>query len=393
MKKTQLLAALLSLSVVSAAFAEFEAVHTFETGGTDGITFGTSPIIADGGNGSITVIDDPYEAGNKVLELTPGVFANGTDTNNTWFDLPFPAITGKGTVYTRVAKKGDIVDIVIGTTHVAVPAAYGDFSSIFRIEADTIIDYHDGSYTEVAGSSTEAGKWYELWIVIDTPANTYDLWVKGGNVYPTATKIASGADFRSNSTDAQNRFYARMTAGSALSPKAIDNMLFDDIYVDLSGENISTPGSTPVGTTPDGNIGSVGTGYLANIATRAFAGTGDQVLTAGFVIRDNPRRVLIRGVGPTLGGFGVAGTIVDPTISVFPGGGTEALFSNDNWGDSSVAAEITSSASTLGAFPLDAGSADAAMVVTLNPGSYTVQVGSATAGGTGVALIEVYEIR
>lgn len=140
------------------------------------------------------------------------------------------------------------------------------------------------------------------------------------------------------------------------------------------------------------NLPEVGEGAIANIATRAYAGTADETLTGGFVIRDQPRRVLIRGVGPALAGFGVTGTMADPKISVIPSGGTTAIFANDNWGDSSQATEIASAAAALGAFGLADGSADAAIIATLSPGAYTVQLTGAD-GGSGVALIEVYEVR
>jgi poly(beta-D-mannuronate) lyase len=133
-------------------------------------------------------------------------------------------------------------------------------------------------------------------------------------------------------------------------------------------------------------------GRMANIATRAFAGVGDEVLTGGFVIDGTSRRVLIRGVGPTLAGFGVGGTLADPVLKVFPGGSGVAIYENDNWGESPLAAEIASRANELGAFALASGSDDAAILVTLTPGPYTVQLSSAN-GGTGVALIEVYEVR
>jgi|GEM_PF-2371773 len=44
----------------------------------------------------------------------------------------------------------------MGTSHVAEPGSYGDYSAIARVELDTILDYHDGSYTEVIGSSVSA---------------------------------------------------------------------------------------------------------------------------------------------------------------------------------------------------------------------------------------------
>jgi hypothetical protein len=136
----------------------------------------------------------------------------------------------------------------------------------------------------------------------------------------------------------------------------------------------------------------VGTGDLINIATRGQVETGDGIMTGGFVITGQSRRVLIRGVGPTLAGFGVFDTLEDPLIRLIPGGATDPIATNDNWGDHAEAAEISTAAAATGAFALESGSADAAMVITLDPGAYTVQLLGAD-GGTGVALIEVYQLE
>ena len=388
MKRVSTLVSVLLLAAIPVARAEFQLVKNFETGGTTGISFATNPIVAEGGTGSIEVVDDPFKAGNKVLKLNPGTFANGTATNNDWFYFPIPTnVSGKATIYGRFAKAGEIVDIVWGTSSVADPLSYGDFSSIARVELDGILDYHDGSYTEVTNGATVASVWYEYWIVLNQPANTYDIWIKGGPA--TATKVVTGADYRLNSNDPQNRFVARMTTGDLVTPKATDATLWDDIYVDISGENVTTPGS---GGSSGGGPVDLGTGRIVNIATRGQVGTGASLLIGGFVVEEGSRRVLIRGVGPTLGGFGVSGTLADPVISLFKSGETTALATNDNWGDASNAADISATAASSGAFALGAGSADAAILMTLEAGAYTVQV-SGKNDTTGLAIVEVYQAK
>jgi hypothetical protein len=101
--------------------------------------------------------------------------------------------------------------------------------------------------------------------------------------------------------------------------------------------------------------------------------------------------MLVRAIGPTLTAFGVAGALADPRLRVF--NGDTRLAENDNW--SAVSAETTATAQAArdtGAFALANGSKDAAMILTLAPGAYTAQVSSADGTGTGVALIEVYEV-
>jgi hypothetical protein len=96
--------------------------------------------------------------------------------------------------------------------------------------------------------------------------------------------------------------------------------------------------------------------------------------------------VLIRAVGPGLTQFGVPGVLTDPVLAVF--NGATKINVNDNWGGN---ADVVGLATAVGAFALPATSKDAVLAITLPPGSYSVQVAGAD-GGTGVALVEVYEV-
>ncbi len=135
---------------------------------------------------------------------------------------------------------------------------------------------------------------------------------------------------------------------------------------------------------------------LANLATRGFVGTGGNVLISGFVVSsEGSKTLLIRAVGPTLSTFGVSGALADPQLTIFgraDGGTTDtALLNNDDWSNGAGAASTASVATQVGAFSLPAGSKDAALVVTLPPGNYTVQASGANAT-TGIALVEVYVV-
>jgi hypothetical protein len=124
-----------------------------------------------------------------------------------------------------------------------------------------------------------------------------------------------------------------------------------------------------------------------NLSCRANVGVDDNILIAGFAISgSSPKRVLIRGVGPTLGVLGVTGVLADPRLEVINQSTGATTASNDNW-----TTDLTSVFSSVGAFALNPGSADAAVVVTLPPGAYTAKVSGANRG-TGVALVEVYEL-
>ncbi|MBI4626541.1 MAG: PQQ-binding-like beta-propeller repeat protein [Verrucomicrobia bacterium] len=127
---------------------------------------------------------------------------------------------------------------------------------------------------------------------------------------------------------------------------------------------------------------------LANFSARGQVGTGGDVLIGGFTISGNvPKTVVIRAIGPALTAFGVAGALTDPKLALYRG--IAQLGENDNWGGAS---ELVSAFSQVGAFALGSGaSRDAALVVTLAPGSYTAQV-SGVNSTTGVGLVEVFEV-
>jgi hypothetical protein len=135
---------------------------------------------------------------------------------------------------------------------------------------------------------------------------------------------------------------------------------------------------------------STTTTTLVNASTRAYVGTGDNVLIPGFVIGGNGTlRLLIRAVGPTLGTFGVDGALADPTITLYRG--TAALATNDNWSSAANATEIAATVTAVGAFALAAGSRDAAILTTLEPGAYSAII-SGVGNITGTVLMEIYAV-
>lgn len=131
---------------------------------------------------------------------------------------------------------------------------------------------------------------------------------------------------------------------------------------------------------------------LINVSARARGGAGSDVLTAGFTVEGGARTLLIRGVGPGLTRLGMTGTLADPRLRLFAGSEPEAVAANDDWREAPNATTAAAAMLAVGAFALDPQSRDAAMLVLVEPGSYTVQV-SGVGGATGVALIEVYEVR
>jgi hypothetical protein len=130
----------------------------------------------------------------------------------------------------------------------------------------------------------------------------------------------------------------------------------------------------------------------ANVSTRGLVGTGANQLIAGFVVNGAvSRRILIRGAGPTLANLGVPGVLADPQLSLVSQASGLVLRTNDNWASGEDVAVVTAASTAAGAFPFAANSRDAAMILMLTPGAYTVQL-TGVGNTTGVGIVEVYDV-
>jgi len=129
---------------------------------------------------------------------------------------------------------------------------------------------------------------------------------------------------------------------------------------------------------------------LVNVSSLNAIGAGGN-LTAGFVISGASKTVLIRATGPSLANFGVPNVLADPKLVVYNLSVTPnvVVATNTGWANS---AQLGSFSATVGAQPFNTGSKDSAVLVTLPPGNYSAVVTSAS-GGTGSALVEVYEVQ
>lgn len=133
---------------------------------------------------------------------------------------------------------------------------------------------------------------------------------------------------------------------------------------------------------------------LVNLSTRGNVGADDDSLIAGFVVRGSqPKRVLLRAIGPTLAGFGVPDAASAPRLVVREtvGNVRYTVASNEGWTVQPAAPLIAAESEAVGAFPLAPGSHDSALLLTLEPGLYTAQVDRGR-GTAGVGLVELYEL-
>ena len=141
--------------------------------------------------------------------------------------------------------------------------------------------------------------------------------------------------------------------------------------------NVLPPGSNPT-PTPSGP----GT-KLANISTRLRVETDDNVLIGGFIVTGaEPKRLLVRGIGPSLS---LDDRLLDPNLQLFNSGG-DLIAENNNWKDAPNQQEIFDTTIA----PSD--DLESAVLSTLDPGAYTAVV-SGVNGGTGVGLVEAYDLN
>ncbi len=146
------------------------------------------------------------------------------------------------------------------------------------------------------------------------------------------------------------------------------------------------------GTTMGGGTNGFGTVFrlnlvpqctLLNISTRLEVQTGDNVLIGGFIIAGvQAKKVIVRGIGPSLGSAGVTGALADTILELHEPNG--AVITNDNWRDTQEAEIIATTVPP-------SNDLESAIVATLEPGNYTAIV-SGKNGGTGVALVEAYDL-
>ena len=125
---------------------------------------------------------------------------------------------------------------------------------------------------------------------------------------------------------------------------------------------------------------------LANISTRAFVDTGDNIVIAGFQLGNNAgdTGLIVRGLGPSLTSAGVPTVLANPTLELRNCDGS-LIFANNDWQDNPAQAAIIAAA---GLAPTN--NLEAAIAAALPPGPYTVLFFGQN-NGTGIGLIEVYD--
>ena len=226
---------------------------------------------------------------------------------------------------------------------------------------------------------------------------TLDTFGVGGALSDPAVEIAplgaariAGNDNWAGADDLKAAFSAVGAFGFA-SEKTLDAaVLFSSPAGAYTAKVTGANNTTGVALVEVYDAGTGNAPRLINVSARSYVGVGSDALITGFVINGSaPKKVLIRASGPTLAAFGVNGTLVDPVLTIRPLNSEQVVGANDDWRGAST---LKSAFAAVGAFGFaDDTSKDAAVVCELEPGAYTATV-SGQANGTGVALMEVYEL-
>ena len=208
----------------------------------------------------------------------------------------------------------------------------------------------------------------------------------------TGVTLATNTGWGTNSNPAQIASVAVQVGAFALESGSADCAVIVTLQPGAYTVQVSGVGNTTgVALAEVYEVANTGTARLVNIATRAQVGTGGNIIIAGFVVSGSgSEELLVRGDGPSLTPFGVAGVLAEPSLSLL-GSSQNLVASNTGWGTSVSPSQIAGVAEAVGAFSFAAGSADSAVVVSLPAGAYTAQV-SGVNSATGVALVEVYEV-
>lgn len=292
------------------------------------------------GNAGGTIISE-QGGGIHPTQVTPGSAAQASPTPGT-ITLNGGTITGTGEIRGNVINQGAFIAPGNSAGGIVVNGNYtqgGGSTLVLELGGKTFFDSFSYDVFQVAGTAT-----------------------LGGNL---VVKTINGFTPASGDTVSALLYGSRTGTFASISSNA-------QVTLGADAAQVTTNGANPQGP------------RALNISTRLQIQSGDNALFAGFIVTGpagSTKKVLIRGIGPSLAQFGVPGTIPDPFLELHSSGAT---ITNDNWQQAPNANEIPN-----GFIPSDP--RESVIIATLGPGNYSAILKGAH-GETGVGLAEVYDL-
>jgi sugar lactone lactonase YvrE len=371
--------------------ADFGSGNVFKVSPAGTVTSFVSGLVNPSGlafdsNGNLFVADSVFAAGSglgKIYKVAPDgtttVFASGL---NKPFGLAFDSA---GNLFEADSGSGNIYKFTTAGVR-------STFAAGLQTPAGIAFDHSGNLFENDFGSGT---------IFMFTPASVRSTFASGLNSPDGLTIGADGNVFEGDSGSGNVfKFDAAGTKSTAVSGLNQPN----GVAVDRLGNLFVSDNATGLvwkvtldGTATTFAIGFSNPQYLAflpvtdfplNISTRMRVLTGEQVLIGGFIITGtDPKRVIIRGIGPSLTGVGV--TLSDPTLELH-GPGAFVTITNDNWKINDQTGQSQEADIRATTIP-PTNDLESAILMTLSPGAYTAILAGKN-GGTGVGLVEVYDL-
>ena len=233
MRRLRLFTLLLPLFLCQVVSADWSAIDTFDDRNL-GLLDGQGEWFA---TDIFEVVTDPGDAQNQVLQVLPvGSAENG------YYELSDQLEEGTtGTLFFRYWANEDRSHVNFGLSDVDPPGGGGwnDFEAQIRENQDGGVDFRDnGDFTNVIDLQ-ELDEWYNVWMVIDNDQDSLQGYIQSAVSFPTQTALEAGAqdtfDFRNGTADPLAVFYMRIGNDHE------GDWYLDDVYLDLSGENLSIP--------------------------------------------------------------------------------------------------------------------------------------------------------
>jgi sugar lactone lactonase YvrE len=310
---------------------------------------------------------------NSIVKLTPAgvktTFATGfTSPGHLAIDTSGNLFVGDGQTIVKITPGG--VKSVFATGGFTINPAFDPAGNLFAPQGTSVVKFTpNGTKTTFASGFTNA------------VAVTFD---SGGNTYVLDQNSNSNSIYKFTPAGSKTTFASTVGGGVSLVYNGA-GMLYTAGSSKLVAIRLSDASQTIIASGLSGTLKvEPPLGNSVNISTRLKVQTGENVLIGGFIITGSAgKKVLIRGIGPSLSALGIAGLLQDPTIELRNSSGA-LVNGNNNWKDT----QQTAIAAT-GAAPTD--DRESALLITLGPGSWTVIMRGAN-NTTGIGVVEVYDL-